>query len=277
MTATDWRVSITPTPRGDFQAPGGWRYNVTFHDGATPDDFHALLATLEACAPALVSAYGDTVSSTPSVPTISQPAPQQAGDGAGENIYGVGWVAEGGVFDVEIERVIATVDGKGNPTVDLYRPGNQYPFAKVSAQRFPALKALTNLDGATLKGEHKMDAPILMRFKVGKQKKNSDKHYIDFEGAPGTPPAAMFKEEDKRPSGKPDGWNVNETVDLLGAFYAKRWNTAEIADMLTRIEATPNMTTAQVVEAFKARVAEADARRMASELGGEITDPKAAA
>jgi len=73
----------------------------------------------------------------------------------------------------------------------------------------------------------------------------------------------------------PDFNRAAAITDLL-KHYGKRFTRKDIESALDKIDAA-DQTTAQVVEAFKARVAEADTRRMASELGGEIADPKAAA
>jgi len=261
--ASDWLVSVTPTPRGDWQLPGGPRFNLTIHNGATPDDVTAALATLAAIGPALLSAYespsappaGYGGTSTP--PPVRQTPPQPEGVET-EDVYNVGHIQVGGQFDVEIERAVKTATGGGKPKLDLYRPENQYPFATVNEGQFDAFHAVTGVHGATLEGTATFNPAVMLRFKVGKKKQKSEKHYIDFVGAPtqGSPAPAPA-------SNGGQVWNRTEVVNALTEKYPK-WEPLAVNDALNRVETTPGMSNEQVIAAFDAKVAAA-------------TDPKAPA
>lgn len=266
MTATDWRVSITPSPRGDFVTLSGIRYNLTLHDGATVEDYNGLLATLEAIGPALFSAYGNGDNGNPppiNVQASNQPvltAPRQSvPEGVdAEDVYGVGLVEVGHTFDVEIARAVATSTQAGKPTIDLYRPGNQYPFAKVNEPQFGAFQGITGIDGATFKGERQLDPPALMRFKVGKMKPKGGKHYIDFVGAASKSESAPAS----KPAASAAGWQRDYVLSRLAALYKDRWTMEVLNGMLDRLGAEPTLTGDQVIDRFMEKV--------------EAHDPKAA-
>lgn len=99
---------------------------------------------------------------------------------------------------------------------------------------------------------------------------------------PQTKPSAGMKDETgDRPAanGKhlpPMIYDRRAAADALLAHYGKRFARRVIETALDKIDAT-DQTTEQMIEAFKRNVAEADAKRMAEELGGELHDPKAAA
>jgi len=86
-------------------------------------------------------------------------------------------------------------------------------------------------------------------------------------------PSPHMKDEDKRPvNGKP-AYDSKAAMDALAKHYEGRWTRDEVRKALGKLDPA-GMDTAQVIEAFKAKVAEADAKRMAEELGGEIAVPK---
>lgn len=81
-----------------------------------------------------------------------------------------------------------------------------------------------------------------------------------------------MKTEDPRPAnGKlaPMIYDRRAATDALLAHYGKRFARRVIETALDKIDPT-DQTTEQMIEAFKHNVAEADARRMAEELGGEL-------
>lgn len=258
--ASDWLVSITPTPHGDWVLPGGMRYNLTLHNGATPGDVTAVLATLAAIENALVSAYdapsapaSNGSSNPPSTQKRQAPPPPEGAEG--EDVYGKGFIVEGGQFDVEIERAVKTATGSGKPKLDLYRPGNQYPSATINEGGFDAFHAATGVHGNDLTGEATFDPPKLLRFKLGKKKRNSEKHYWDFVGAP-----SGATEQSANGGQK---WNMVTVLDELSLTYPNLPRD-KAQDGVNKLNPTDEMTTPQVVDAFKAAVVKATA-----------TDPKA--
>lgn len=98
---------------------------------------------------------------------------------------------------------------------------------------------------------------------------------------PQAKPSAGMKTEEPRPplNGKP-AYDSKAAMDALAKHYEGRWTRDEIRKALGKLDPS-GMDTAQVIEAFKAKVAEADAARakkeaeeLAASVGGEITDPK---
>lgn len=250
--ASDWLVSITPSPRGDWQLPGGIRYNVTFHDGATVADFEALLATLNAVAPMLLAAEAAPVrqatvtESTPPLRIVDPPP-----DGVeGMDIYGVGFRAEGQHFTTEIAFVSATATASGAPQIGLYQNDKQqYAFATVNEAKFAAFKTATGIDGESLRGKVALDPSIIMNFSVGKKKPKGKGHYINWESnaapasAPLAPPAS---------NGGGQAWNRTAVIAAISEANPKLVQAA-INDALNRVDTTPDMTNEQVVAAFYAK------------------------
>ena len=183
---TSWLVSITPKPHGSYITPGGVRYEVTIHDGATTDMVADAIAVLDNLADILTPANGNSApKDTPrpqDAPTSGDRNDSSKSDGM--DIYGVGWRAEGDSFTVLIERMVAGASSNGNPKIDVFAPGHQFPDATIyegpDGRDFAALKHGTGKNPNTLKGEYIFDAPIPMVFQVGKKKQSGNKHYWDF-------------------------------------------------------------------------------------------------
>ena len=171
-----WRVSVTATPRGDWLSPGGQPYNFTLHDGATAEMTKATVAVMDELQGWLTPANGNgNTQQRPNTPPVATGGPPQgeAGTLRGMDVYGVGFVAQGEQFVVGIDRVVASSTTKGKSTFEVYRPGNQWKFATVFEQQFDKLEEISAGD---------YDPPVEMVFAVGKQKKDSTNHHMDFAG-----------------------------------------------------------------------------------------------
>lgn len=85
--------------------------------------------------------------------------------------------------------------------------------------------------------------------------------------------SAGMKTEDPRPANGKPVYDSKAAMDALAKHYEGRWTRDEVRKALGKLDPA-GMDTAQVIEAFKAKVAEADTKRMAEELGGELAAPK---
>jgi hypothetical protein len=86
-------------------------------------------------------------------------------------------------------------------------------------------------------------------------------------------PSAGMKTEDPRPANGKPVYDSKAAMDALAKHYEGRWTRDEVRKALGKLDPA-GMDTAQVVEAFKAKVADTDTKRMAEELGGELAAPK---
>lgn len=194
--ANDWLVSVTPTPRGDFvTGDGSVRFNLTVHNGATAD---MVLATVEAMIVAVgkLAVMGITLTengngNAPRTPQngrqdASSPPPRtstpETANGAGEDVFGVGFVAEGNEFAVDIDRMKVNATESNTLYLELYRPGNRYPFARAfdRGNTFADIEAALSLNLTDARGMIDLESPVKAVFAVGKKKPNGDRHYIDY-------------------------------------------------------------------------------------------------
>lgn len=240
--ASDWLVSVTPAPRGDWLSPEGLRFNVTMHNGATADMVVAMIQEMDKLAAVLKPANGQPA--PPSQPAQNTPPattgnpPQGAtgqGGGEGMEVYvdgGKRWIAKGEQFVVDIDRIIPGTTSKGNPTLELFRPGNEWKFSTVALRQ--QLDALSELSTGQL------SEPVEMVFKVGNKKSRGDNHHIDFVGLatpvqqPPAPPADPLQQ-----AGEELGGHVADSggkFEHVGAF--RQWADGrgyKMGDEITQI------------------------------------------
>jgi len=197
---TDWRVSVTPTDRGDYETPNGTRFNITFHDGALVQEAVELVATMDV-AMAELKAYGIQPASPQaarpaqpkrqSAPPVGgkRPADQPAqniADEPGQSVFGVdGLCYPGNEYVMRCGRMRQDPTKDGGSRVTFVYERSQYDsgvsaFPGDSGKTFAHIYATTGIDPETLEDTAHFDPAIPVIFRLGKPKAQGKGRYLEF-------------------------------------------------------------------------------------------------